>query len=41
MLLTSQDEAFQLWTTEWASLYEKDSKSHKVMLLGLPGPPQR
>lgn len=26
-----QDEAFQLWTTEWASLYDKDSRSHKLL----------
>ena len=33
--VTLQDEAFQLWTTEWASLYEKDSKSQKVLALTL------
>lgn len=26
-----QDEAFQLWTTEWARLYDKASQSHKVI----------
>lgn len=26
-----KDEAFQLWTTEWASLYDKDSRSHKLL----------
>ena len=26
-----QDEAFQLWTTEWARLYESGSKSHRVI----------
>lgn len=26
-----QDEAFELWQSEWGSLYEKDSKSRKVI----------
>ncbi len=26
-----QDEAFQLWKSEWGSLYEKDSTSRKVI----------
>ena len=26
----AQDEAFQLWTGEWAALYPKDSKSYQV-----------
>ena len=26
-----KDEAFQLWGTEWAVLYPKDSKSHKIV----------
>ncbi len=26
-----QDEAFELWTIEWGSLYDKGSKSHKVI----------
>lgn len=26
-----QDEAFQLWTSEWGSLYEEGSKSRKVI----------
>ena len=26
-----KDEAFQLWLTDWASLYPKDSVSHKVI----------
>eukprot|EP00891_Asterochloris_glomerata_P001320 jgi/Astpho2/1320/e_gw1.00024.9.1_t len=26
-----KDEAFELWTTEWGSLYDKGSKSHKVI----------
>lgn len=26
-----QDEAFQLWSTEWATLYEDGSKSKEVI----------
>ena len=26
-----QDEAFELWSSEWGSIYEKDSKSRKVI----------
>ena len=27
----AQDEAFQLWTEDWASLYEKSSRSYKII----------
>ena len=30
-MLLMQDEAFQLWTSEWASLYEEASKSRKIL----------
>lgn len=26
-----QDEAFQLWTEDWANLYEKGSRSYKII----------
>ena len=26
-----QDEAFQLWTTEWGKLYDKGSQSQKII----------
>lgn len=27
----TQDEAFQLWTEDWANLYEKNSRSYKII----------
>ncbi len=27
----AQDEAFQLWTEDWANLYEKNSRSYKII----------
>ena len=26
-----QDEAFELWTEDWANLYEKGSRSYKII----------
>jgi hypothetical protein len=29
--LTLQDEAFELWTSEWGALYEKGSRSNQII----------
>ena len=29
--ITLQDEAFQLWTEDWGNLYEKGSRSYKII----------
>ena len=30
-MLVCQDEAFQLWTEDWGNLYEKGSRSYKII----------